>query len=78
MCRAAGICMDSQRRRPQKVIRIFHNPAVIRRKDGTYRECPAFANGAALFSGVRGDYPLDMTEEECHRRIKAKLFSRDF
>lgn len=58
--------------------RHFHNLAVIRRKDGSYRECPVFDHGAALFSDVRGDYPLHMTEEECRRKIKAKPFSRDF
>ncbi len=58
--------------------RHFHNIAVIRRKDGCYRECPVFDNGAALFSDVRGDYPLNMTEEECRNKIRAKPFSRDF
>lgn len=58
--------------------RHFHNLAVIRRKDGTYRECPVFDNGAALFSDVFGDYPLHMTEEQCRNKIKAKPFSRDF
>lgn len=58
--------------------RHFHNLAVIRRKDGSYRECPIFDNGAALFSDVLGDYPLDMTEEECRNKVKAKPFSRDF
>ncbi len=58
--------------------RHFHNLAVIRRKDGTYRECPVFDNGAALFSDVRGDYPLELEVEECFRRIEAKPFSRNF
>lgn len=58
--------------------RHFHNLAVIRRKDGTYRNCPIFDNGAALFSDVRGDYPLNMTEEACRNKIRAKPFSGDF
>lgn len=35
--------------------RHFHNIAVIQRKDGSYRECPIFDNGAAFFSDIRGD-----------------------
>lgn len=58
--------------------RHFHNLAVIRRKDGTFRPCPVFDNGAALFSDTRGDYPLDMELEDCYRKIEAKPFSRDF
>lgn len=58
--------------------RHFHNLAVIRRKDGTYRECPIFDNGAALFSDTQKDYPLTMKAEECIEKIWAKPFSRDF
>lgn len=58
--------------------RHFHNLAVIRRKDGSYRSCPVFDNGAALFSDVQGDYPLNMTEEACRNKVKAKPFSRGF
>lgn len=58
--------------------RHFHNLAVIQRKDGTYRECPIFDNGAALFSDIRGDYPLDMDWERCYEKIQAKPFSVDF
>lgn len=58
--------------------RHFHNLAVIRKKDGSYRECPVFDNGAALFSDIRKDYPLSMTEEECRNKIISKPFSRDF
>lgn len=58
--------------------RHFHNIAVIQKKDGTYRECPIFDNGAALFSDVRNDYPMDFTAEKCLTRIKAKPFSIDF
>ena len=58
--------------------RHFHNLAVIRRKDGSYRECPVFDNGAALFSDVRGDYPLDMPLDDCFQKIQAKPFSRTF
>lgn len=58
--------------------RHFHNIAVIRKKDGTYRECPVFDNGASLFSDVRGDYPLSMELEHCFEKIRAKPFSNDF
>lgn len=58
--------------------RHFHNLAVIQRLDGTYRFCPIFDNGAALFSDTRSDYPLDMDLEQCYARIEAKPFSRDF
>ena len=58
--------------------RHFHNLAVIRKKDGTYRECPIFDQGAALFSDIKGDYPLSLDTENCYRRIEAKPFSTDF
>ncbi len=58
--------------------RHFHNIAVIQKKDGTYRECPVFDNGASLFSDVTGDYPLRMGLEECYQTIQAKPFSTDF
>ena len=58
--------------------RHFHNLAVIQRKDGTFRECPVFDNGAALFSDVKGGYPLEMELEACYEKIEAKPFSRDF
>ena len=58
--------------------RHFHNIAVIRRKDGTYRECPVFDNGASLFSDLTRDYPLGMELEQCYEKIRAKPFSSDF
>lgn len=58
--------------------RHFHNLAVIRKKDGSYRQCPVFDHGAALFSDIRKDYPISMTEEECRSKIRSKPFSRDF
>ena len=58
--------------------RHFHNLAVICRKDGSFRECPIFDNGAALFSDVKGDYPLSMTAEECMKKVTSKPFSRNF
>lgn len=58
--------------------RHFHNIAVIQKKDGTYRTCPIFDNGAALFSDTKGDYPLSMNLEECYKNIQAKPFSSDF
>lgn len=58
--------------------RHFHNIAVIRRKDGTYRECPIFDNGAALFSDIRGDYPLELNLEKCYEKIQAKPFAGSF
>lgn len=58
--------------------RHFHNLAVIRRKDGSFRKCPVFDNGAALFSDIRNDYPLDMELAQCFERTSAKPFSRSF
>ncbi len=58
--------------------RHFHNIAVIQKKDGTYRECPIFDHGAALFSDVTEDYPLHMSAEDCYQTIQAKPFSTDF
>jgi len=58
--------------------RHFHNLAVIRKKDGTYRSCPVFDNGASLFSDTKGEYPLSMTAEECLKKVHAKPFSMDF
>jgi len=58
--------------------RHFHNLAVIRKKDGTYRSCPVFDNGAALFSDTKGEYPLSMTAEECLKKVRSKPFSLDF
>lgn len=58
--------------------RHFHNLAVIRKRDGTFRECPLFDNGASLFSDVKGDYPLSASVEECMEKIEAKPFSVDF
>ncbi len=58
--------------------RHFHNLAVIQKKDGTFRECPIFDHGAALFSDVKGDYPLELSLEQCFQKIQAKPFSRDF
>lgn len=58
--------------------RHFHNIAVIRRKDGSYRECPIFDQGASLFSDIKGDYPLRLELEACYEKIQAKPFSVDF
>lgn len=49
-----------------------------KRKNGTFRECPIFDNGAALFSDMKHDYPLSLSVDECISRIKAKPFSADF
>lgn len=58
--------------------RHFNNIAVIQKKDGSFRECPLFDHGAALFSDIRGDYPLAMSVMDCRAKIKAKPFSTDF
>ncbi len=58
--------------------RHFRNLAVIQKKDGTFRECPIFDHGAALFSDVKGDYPLELDLEQCYKKIQAKPFSRNF
>lgn len=41
-------------------------------------KCPVFDNGAALFSDVKNDYPVDMPLEKCFLKVKAKPFSTDF
>lgn len=51
---------------------------MIQRLDGSYRLCPVFDNGAALFSDTRSDYPLDMDLDTCYGKIEAKPFSRNF
>lgn len=58
--------------------RHFHNLAVIRKKDGSYRKCPIFDNGAALLSDVIGDYPYSLPLEQCIEKICAKPFVQDF
>ncbi len=58
--------------------RHFHNIAVIRKKDGSYRECPLFDQGASLFSDLKGDYPLQLDLQKCCEKIQAKPFSTDF
>ena len=58
--------------------RHFHNIAVIQKKDGTYRKCPIFDNGAALLSDVVGDYPYSLSIDQCIEKICAKPFVQDF
>lgn len=58
--------------------RHFHNIAVIQRRDGTYRRCPIFDNGAALLSDVTGDYPYSLSIEQCIKKVCAKPFAQDF
>ncbi len=55
-----------------------HNIGVIKQADGAFRPCPVFDNGAALFSDIRNDYPLDMSLEKCFQKIQAKPFTADF
>ncbi len=58
--------------------RHFHNLAIIQKKDGSCGKCPIFDNGAALFSDIKGDYPLSMSLSQCFEKISAKPFSRSF
>ena len=58
--------------------RHFHNIAVIQKKDGTYRKCPIFDNGAALLADVVGDYPYSLSIDQCIEKICAKPFAQDF
>lgn len=44
----------------------------------TFRKCPLFDHGASLFSDVKGDYPLELSAEECMKKVEAKPFSVDF
>lgn len=54
-------------------IALFYN-----KKEGTYRTCPFFDFGLALFADTRQDYPLEWDFEKCHSQIQAKPFSVDF
>ncbi len=47
-------------------------------QSGTYRTCPFYDCGLALFSDTKEDYPSQMRFEECRAKIKAKPFSTDF
>lgn len=56
-----------------------NNIALIRNENtGLYRPAPIFDNGAALFSDTFMDYPLDMSIENCLKKVTAKPFSTDF
>ena len=41
-------------------------------------KCPIFDNDAALFSDIKGDYPLNLEVEECINIVRAKPFSMSF
>lgn len=59
--------------------RHMNNIAVIRSNlTGQYRCCPVFDNGAAFFSDTRVDFGLNLSVEECLKKIEAKPFSKSF
>ena len=43
-----------------------------------YKLCPFFDYGAGLFSDMLGDYPIDMSIDECMGKIVAKPFNDSF
>ena len=47
-------------------------------KKREYKYCPYFDMGLSLFADIKQDFPLEKTIEDCHKRIVAKPFSRDF
>ena len=56
-----------------------NNIAVIyNEKTQQYSLSPLFDQGLCLFSDISQDYPLNLTVEECLKKIEAKPFSSDF
>ena len=56
-----------------------NNIAIMYHPDNEeYKLCPFFDYGAGLFSDVLGDYPVDMSLDECMEKIVSKPFDRDF
>lgn len=47
-------------------------------RNGKYRYCPVFDNGAAFFSDTRVDYDLRLSVEQCAKKAEAKPFSKSF
>lgn len=59
--------------------RHFHNMAVIyNEQTKTFRSCPIFDNGGALFSDMSISYSGEKSMDECRNIIKAKPFSPSF
>ena len=54
-------------------IAVLYNPSEER-----FDYCPYFDYGAGLFSDAKGDYPLNLSVEECIKLIAAKPFCDDF
>ena len=55
-----------------------HNIAVIMQRDGSYRLCPIFDQGAGLLADTTMDYPLSDDIFELMDKAEAKTFCRDF
>ena len=55
-----------------------HNIAVILQKDGTYRYCPIFDQGAGLLADTVMDYPLDGDIYDLMEKVQSKTFCQDF
>ncbi len=55
-----------------------HNIAVILQKDGTYRYCPIFDQGAGLLADTTMDYPLTGDIYELIDKVEAKTFCQNF
>lgn len=58
--------------------RHMHNIAVIYDRDNTFKYCPVFDNGSALFSDTIISYGLNVSLDECYATIEAKPFSISF
>jgi len=55
-----------------------HNIAVIMQKNGSYRFCPIFDQGAGLLADTTMDYPLSDDIFGLMDKAEAKTFCRDF
>lgn len=58
--------------------RHLQNIAVLYHETKGYEYCPIFDNGAAFLSDTCYDYPLDQSNTQNWKKVKAKPFSTDF
>lgn len=55
-----------------------HNVAVIYSRDGKYKYCPIFDNGAGLLSDTKMEYPLNADVYELIDSVRPKTFCQSF
>ncbi|MDO5349194.1 MAG: hypothetical protein Q4E86_04560 [Lachnospiraceae bacterium] len=56
-----------------------NNIAVIwKGEEKGYYLCPYFDHGLSLYSDITVDFGMELSDEECRKRIHAKPFSQDF